>query len=281
MKTKFDPSVFNNYSKLSIFEKLFLRTCCYYPPKPRRKRTGDGIKDLKGYFEIYSSAFGDSLWKKIKNKKVLDLGCGEGGFALALAENGPSCVVGLDVYPGFKFAKIYAEKNGITNLKLVQGDIKDWAANDFDVCISHDSFEHFHEPGKTLSEMVRVTKPGGRILIKFGPTWASPWGRHMSGTIRKDRPWIHLLVPERAVMRCHSVYHNENILKTNYHELQGGLNKMTISIFKNILNKQKQIEIRAFRIFASFSARLRFLTRLPFLQDFFGSGIMVELIKAG
>ena len=82
--------------------------------------------------------------------------------------------------------------------------------------ISHDSFEHFDEPEKELEEIIRVTKIGGHILIKFGHSWGSPWGRHMSGTIRRDRPWVHLIIPERTIMRCYSVYHNDSEIKTRY-----------------------------------------------------------------
>jgi len=127
--------------------------------------------------------------------------------------------------------------------------------------------------------MIRVVKPGGSIFIKFGPTWASPFGRHMTGTIRRDRPWIHLLFSEKQIMRTQSVYFNDKFLKTKYSELDGGLNKMTVAKFFTILRKNEDIEIKRRYIFPIISNKLIFLTYIPILRNLFGGEISVELLK--
>ena len=48
----------------------------------------------------------------------------------------------------------------------------------FDVVFSYDSFEHFSDPASVLSEIYRVTKPGGCIYLEFGPLFLSPMGLH-------------------------------------------------------------------------------------------------------
>ena len=63
-------------------------------------------------------------------------------------------------------------------------------------------------------------------------------GRHLSGTIRKDRPWVHLLFPEKTIMPCYSVYHGEETLKERFEEIPGGMNKMTIARFRKILGRE-------------------------------------------
>ena len=127
--------------------------------------------------------------------------------------------------------------------------------------------------------MIRIAKLGGSILIKFGQSWRSPWGRHMSGTIRKDRPWVHLIFSETTIMRCHSVYHDESEIKMKYAQLYGGLNKMTISRFLSIISKRKDVSIINRTFFPIFSNKLHFLTNLPIIRDFIGEGISVELRK--
>ena len=129
----------------------------------------------------------------------------------------------MDIQNEFSYAETEAERRGLGNTVFIQGSTFSLKDNGFDVVISHNSFEHFELPEKILAEMVRITKPGGHILIKFGPPWMNPWGRHMSGTIRRDLPWIHLIVPEKVIMHCYSVYHDLPRLLEKYNELPGGL----------------------------------------------------------
>ena len=71
----------------------------------------------------------------------------------------------------------------------------------------------------------------------------------MSGTIRRDRPWVHLFFSERTIMRCYSVYHNDDKIKTRYAQKDGGLNKMTVSKFLSIISNRNDIIIRKMMIF--------------------------------
>ncbi|WP_320778120.1 class I SAM-dependent methyltransferase [Streptomyces sp. CRN 30] len=62
-----------------------------------------------------------------------------------------------------------------------------------DVCFSSNVLEHVADPGTFLSELVRVTRPGGLIYVSF-TNWLSPWGGH------EWAPW-HYLGAERARAR--------------------------------------------------------------------------------
>ncbi|WP_420708064.1 class I SAM-dependent methyltransferase [Streptomyces sp. 142MFCol3.1] len=62
-----------------------------------------------------------------------------------------------------------------------------------DVCFSSNVLEHVADPQTFLSEMVRVTRPGGLIYVSF-TNWLSPWGGH------EWAPW-HYLGAERARAR--------------------------------------------------------------------------------
>lgn len=272
---RFDKKYFPQYDELSLFERLFLRTCCYFPPRPRRQRSREEIEPTEVYKKIYEKAFGAELWPLIKNKRVLDLGCGDGGFVLALASMGAGHVVGLDIQANFLLAEKECRHRGYANVSFIQGTTSALEDAGFDVAISHDSFEHFANPEEIFAEMVRVTKKGGHVLIKFGPPWRNPWGRHMSGTVRKDRPWIHLLVPESTIMRCHSVYHHEPVLREKFSQLPGGLNKMTLRRFQKILRSTSEARIEKLKVSPLFSKA----PPLPFVQELLASEVAAHCVK--
>jgi len=64
-----------------------------------------------------------------------------------------------------------------------------------DVTFSSNVLEHVADPQTFLSEMVRVTRPGGLIYVSF-TNWFSPWGGH------EWAPW-HYLGADRARARYH------------------------------------------------------------------------------
>lgn len=62
-----------------------------------------------------------------------------------------------------------------------------------DITFSSNVLEHVADPQTFLSEMVRVTRPGGLIYVSF-TNWYSPWGGH------ETAPW-HYLGHRRARAR--------------------------------------------------------------------------------
>ena len=274
---KFKNKIFPKYNELTFFEKFILRTCCYFPPKKRRERT-NLIINVSQYTQTLSSAFGgEDFWNSVKDKNVLDFGCGEGGFVVAMAANSTCKVDGIDIQDEFKVATDYINQHKITNAQLIAGNSKILKDASYDVIISHDSFEHFEQPEIILDEMVRLLRPNGQLFIKFGPTWMSPYGRHMSGTFKKSRPWIHLLIPEKNMMRVHSVYHNDKILYEKYTDLLGGLNKMTIEKALKLLKNHSQLKIESTKITAW--RGLKLCVKIPILKELFGSGVFFKCKK--
>lgn len=101
--------------------------------------------------------------------------------------------------------------------------------------------------------MIRLVKPGGLVLVRLGPTWLSPWGKHVFGTFRKDRPWIHVFISEKVIMRFHSVYHNESEILEHYAKRPGDLNQMTVKRAKKIASKAKGCDLDKFETFMLFN----------------------------
>lgn len=99
---------------------------------------------------------------------ILDVGCGTGNFAAELAPRvGPSGrVVGLDQSQAL--LAVADERWGGSSLPLefVVGDANDlpFADATFDGCRTERVLQYLADPSRGLAEMVRVTKPGGRIV---------------------------------------------------------------------------------------------------------------------
>jgi SAM-dependent methyltransferase len=66
----------------------------------------------------------------------------------------------------------------------------------FDLLLSYNAFEHVKHPDRVLAEMMRVCRPGGKLLIDFGPLYASPFGIH-AWNLRL--PWPQFLLSPRLL----------------------------------------------------------------------------------
>lgn len=234
--------------------------------------------DVEKYERLFLNAYNLKDFKDLRNKSILDFGCGEGGFSVALAKNLPTSeVVGIDLLEGQMEANKIKKEKGLENLHFIVSRSEKLEDQSFDCIFSHDSFEHFEDPEYILSEIIRLTKKDGTILIKFGPTWCSPYGRHMGGTYRKDRPWIHLLIPEKHMMRIHFVYHDRTELFEHYKDLEGGLNKMTVKRAKSIIKKFNNVDIVESKVAYIFKGDL--FRNVPIVNEMLSSSLYMKLKK--
>jgi len=99
---------------------------------------------------------------------VLDLGCGDGTTALPAARRGAD-VVGIDIARNLVEAgNVRARAAGLTNLRFQQGDATDLAGiadDSFDLVVSIFGAMFAPRPFEVAKELVRVTRPGGRIVM--------------------------------------------------------------------------------------------------------------------
>jgi SAM-dependent methyltransferase len=99
---------------------------------------------------------------------VLDLGCGDGTTAIPAAERGAD-VLGVDIAANLVAAgQARAEAAGLDNVRFQQGDateLVDLADAGFDLTLSCFGAMFAPRPGDVAKEMVRVTRPGGRIVM--------------------------------------------------------------------------------------------------------------------
>ena len=99
---------------------------------------------------------------------ILDLGCGDGTTALPAARRG-AYVLGVDIAANLVAAgNARAAQAGLSNLRFRQGDATNLAgvADDkFDLVVSIFGAMFAPDPYAAAREMVRVTRPGGRIVM--------------------------------------------------------------------------------------------------------------------
>jgi SAM-dependent methyltransferase len=100
--------------------------------------------------------------------RVLDLGCGDGTTALPAARLGAE-VLGVDIAANLVAAgNERAQAAGLGNLRFQEGDasdLGDLADEGFDLVVSIFGAMFAPRPGDVAAEMVRVTRPGGRIVM--------------------------------------------------------------------------------------------------------------------
>ena len=100
-------------------------------------------------------------------ERVLDLGCGAGHTALALAPRA-AAVTAVDVTPEMlAVAGSLAAGRGVTNIVFRHADVAalPFPNGSFDLVVSRYSAHHYADPARALAEAARVLRPGGRFLL--------------------------------------------------------------------------------------------------------------------
>src|SRR4030095_233401 len=114
---------------------------------------------------------GETLVQRLgiaKGFKVLDLGCGDGTTALPEAKLGAD-VLGIDIARNLVEAgNRRAAKQGLNNLKFQEGDasnLEQVPDQSFDLVVRSFGAMFAPKPFEVAKEMVRVTRPWGRIVM--------------------------------------------------------------------------------------------------------------------
>ena len=114
---------------------------------------------------------GESLVQRIgvtEGLKVLDLGCGDGTTAVPAAQLGAD-VLGVDIAQNLVEAgNRRAREHGLANCRFQEGDasnLEQLPDQAFDLVVSIFGAMFAPRPFEVAKEMVRVTRPGGRIVM--------------------------------------------------------------------------------------------------------------------
>lgn len=198
----------------------------------RRLAPGGGVSRLDGSAYRGKSKLrvllGDDLLGRVVGKTVLDYGCGVGHEALEIADAKAARVIGLDIQEGLLLeARSLADRSGVAGKVTFVSSLSEMV----DIVVCLDAFEHFAEPAQVMEHIASLLKPGGELLVSFGPPWFHPLGGHLFSVF----PWAHLVFTERALIRWRSDFKRDGA--TRFTEVAGGLNQMTVGRFERIAHR--------------------------------------------
>ena len=148
--------------------------------KGKKEQVADMFNSISHKYDFLNHLLSggiDIIWmrkaiKLLKNKgikKVLDIATGTGDFAIEALKINPDKIVGVDISEGMlAFGKEKIKKMGLEKtIQLQKGDSEKlpFSDNSFDAVIVSFGVRNFENLQKGLTDMFRVTKPGGYCLI--------------------------------------------------------------------------------------------------------------------
>jgi ubiquinone/menaquinone biosynthesis C-methylase UbiE len=153
------------------------------------------------YHKTYLNPVVLKLLGNIKNKKILDLACGNGYFSKILADK-KAIVVGVDYSK--KLISI-ARSVPIKNVKFIFGNSKNLnflKNNSFDFIISNVAFHDIKEISKTIKECSRILKPNHKLIFSIPhPAF------YLSKKIKTNKGYFRKVINYSSIQKVdHPVY---------------------------------------------------------------------------
>jgi ubiquinone/menaquinone biosynthesis C-methylase UbiE len=193
------------------------------------------------------------------DKVVLDYGCGVGGLTFALAQRCKQAY-GIEVQKEMvEFGSAELIRRGQSNATLLHydGNVIPLDDQTIDVALCIDVIEHVANPGRTITELFRVLRPGGILRLGFGPPWYHAHGKHLW----KQLPgwWSHVIFPRGIVMEV--LGHPS---ETTWEDL--GMNRMSYSGFRRLMNRSDFEELQ---FYVRMRPLLRPIVAVPGIRELF------------
>lgn len=112
-------------------------------------------------------------------RTVLDVGGGPGYFAAAFTEAGLR-YIGVEPDPREMHAAAPRTHRPAGTFVRASGMALPFADDSVDICLSSNVAEHVAQPWRMGEEMLRVTRPGGLVVLSY-TVWLGPFGGHEMG----------------------------------------------------------------------------------------------------
>lgn len=125
-------------------------------------------------------------------KTLLDVGGGPGYFATAFTQAGIN-YIGVEPDPNEMHAAGPVHDTAGGSFVRASGMALPFADDSVDICLSSNVAEHVPRPWQLGNEMLRVTRPGGLVVLSY-TVWLGPFGGHEMGL-------THYLGGHRAATR--------------------------------------------------------------------------------
>ena len=238
----------------------------------------------------------------VRNKDVLDFGCGGGALSFVLVDLGARSVIGLDLMEeSIDLARSQLKGEPI-EFRVANNDYEiDLENHSVDVITCFDVLEHVMRIDDIVREWKRVLRPDGRILISWQP-WFHPYAHHLQGYI--PLPWVHLLLNSRERIEVCAKIVDEPGVKVSFWDRDSDgrrinrfrealtdydperktfLNHLTMLEFERLISRVGLlVESRVFTPFQGpLPVRLvsRFVSAVPFIREFSIANVAYQLTR--
>ena len=154
-------------------------------PDQRPERWDDHVSVYEDVFEPFTLQFAAQAMAQLgpaAGQKILDVGAGSGGAALALAAQGAD-VTATDASSNMcTRIAVRARERGLTlAAPVMDGQALQFADATFDAALSIFGVILFPDAVRGLAEMRRVVRPGGRVAVV---TWTEPQAYELAAELR-------------------------------------------------------------------------------------------------
>jgi SAM-dependent methyltransferase len=116
-----------------------------------------------------------ALGRPVRGLRVLDVGCGTGGFAEAAVAAGARAW-GVDA--SGEAVAIAALRLAPARVARAHAEALPYAGGAFDVVHCYSTLEHVADAGRALAEMLRVLRPGGALYVHAPHRWSCQEGHY-------------------------------------------------------------------------------------------------------
>ena len=258
-----------------------------------KKLNKDKFKNWKDYYFEYQRTLASSYYipfltnnnVELKDKNILEIGCGNGGFISAFGQFSDYCM-------GFDLKDLDWKKNNIKYRRLDVFDDKlvNQIDSKFDIIILRDVIEHLDnkQTDKLFKQIELLSNSKASVLITFPPFY-SPFGLHQQVLLKSMLRFIPYLslIPKDLI----KVLTEEDSNKNGVEELLSLYDsKKTISMFYKLINNHgyQIIDEKFFHIRPSHQIRYglktiesKLIWHIPIIRELLITGTIFLINKKG
>ncbi|MDX1993787.1 MAG: methyltransferase domain-containing protein [bacterium] len=114
-----------------------------------------------------------AAWCRLEDARVLDASCGIGTYASQFRRRFTPYVEAFDIELPFALKA----KEDTPHTVVAAGEAIPYPTNTFDTIVSNEVLEHVNDDAQAARELVRILKPGGRLVV-FTPNRWYPFETH-------------------------------------------------------------------------------------------------------
>lgn len=219
---------------------------------------------------------------EVDGKRVLEIGCGEGGVLKAFLERNCTCF-GIDLSEEkIDYAVgILGRKSGGGSISFISGDIYDPEINrllkdPFDIVILKDTIEHIYGHDRIMTKIKTLLHNRGVLFVAF-PPWRMPYGGHQQMMVSKigKVPYYHLLPRSIYLGLLRTLGETEDRINNRIENID---TRISINQFEKLIRKTtfQKLHQRFYLINPIYELKfglkprkqLPILRSLPYIRDF-------------